>query len=121
MAKRIKEKQQKKEREDTGALGKKINWNAIVDRKRREAKLRQAKEALQDPGVLPKNYNSLKYMERVYAGDAGDSASLINHTLYKKMMPCPLRSQIESAKTRVTVSVADGKDPRDTDLKLDYI
>lgn len=70
---------------------------------------------------MPKNYNSLKYLERVYAGDGGDSAGLINHAIYKKMMPCPLRSQIESTKTRVTVSVADGKDPRDTDVKLDYI
>ena len=60
-------------------------------------------------------------MEKIFALDTGEDPKHINISIYKKMMPCPLRSQIGHVKTRMDQHIHDGPEDIENGLKLDFI
>ena len=76
-----------------------INWKQIVESKRKKQKAQEQLERHGKPDVynLARDYNCVKHVQDQFIGGIDETENM-SITLYKKLQPCPLRSQLKSVK-----------------------
>ena len=73
-----------------------VNWDGIVEAKRRRAKEAEerAKEGKPDPFNLDRKYNCVQHIQDQFIKANSTKTENLNILLYRKVLPCPLRSKI---------------------------
>ena len=73
-----------------------INWRSIVEAKRRKKKELEelANEGKPDPFNLDRDYNCVKHVQDQFIDPDSTLTENMNIILYRRVLPCPLRSQI---------------------------
>ena len=62
-----------------------------------------------DPSNLDRDYNCVKFVQNLFINSDLDVAENMNILLYKKVQPCPLRSQITKVKKSMFSSIKNMK------------
>ena len=80
-----------------------VNWDGIVSAKRRKKKEREEREreSKPDPYNLDRKYNCVQHIQDQFIDSNSVKTEGLNILLYRKVLPCPLRSQINNAKARL--------------------
>ena len=80
-----------------------INWNSIVEAKRRKKREQkeQENEGKPNPYRLDKQYNCVRHVVDKFIDPESEMTEDMNITIYRKMLICPLRSQIKQVKARM--------------------
>lgn len=80
-----------------------VNWDGIVEAKRRKKKEREERErdGKPDPYNLDRKYNCVQHIQDQFIDSNSVKTEGLNILLYRKVLPCPLRSQINNAKARL--------------------
>ena len=77
-----------------------IDWDRIVEVKRRKKREVEKLENIgkPDPFNLDRDYNCVKHVQNYFINADSSKAQNMNVLMYKKVLPCPLRSQIAKVK-----------------------
>lgn len=59
------------------------------------------REGKPDPYNLDRQYNCVKHIQNQFIDQDSDKTANMNILLYRKVLPCPLRSQINHVKSRM--------------------
>lgn len=79
-----------------------IDWKSIVEAKRKKQKAQEEQDNEGKPDIfnLDRDYNCVKHLQDFFIDGDKDTEN-ISITLYRKLLPCPLRSQLKSIKDRM--------------------